>query len=414
MLKKFFLNNHILLTNFKSLSVIQISNLILPLITLPYLVRILGVEYYGKIQYAYALKSTLLIFTEYGFNFSAVKSIAILDNAEQINYRLNIFIFIKIFLLFISSLVYWVIFFLIIDNNFSFYLINYFHLVFLVFLPLYVFRGIQKVGIYSKLILRINVVSIICVFIFIKDYHDYYFHIIILSISSLILVAISWKKIIKLFSFKLIIPKYVDIKNEFIQGGEIFLATLVASFYTKSIPLFLGFFTNEMYVGIYVAAEKIVRLVESITGILHDTIFPYYSKEFDKKSIDIAQKISNFKKGIYLYSSVMCLTLIAFSNYIVQLFLGSDFNLSSQIIQALSPLIIIKAIGHIYLLQVLINTGFQRIVLQIVIFAAIISLVVGIAVIPHHFIWGSVLMALLPEVFVLFASKFICQREKLI
>jgi PST family polysaccharide transporter len=408
------LNNHILLTNFKSLSVIQISNLILPLITLPYLVRILGVEYYGKIQYAYALKSTLLIFTEYGFNFSAVKSIAILDNAEQINYRLNIFIFIKIFLLFISSLVYWVIFFLIIDNNFSFYLINYFHLVFLVFLPLYVFRGIQKVGIYSKLILRINVVSIICVFIFIKDYHDYYFHIIILSISSLILVAISWKKIIKLFSFKLIIPKYVDIKNEFIQGGEIFLATLVASFYTKSIPLFLGFFTNEMYVGIYVAAEKIVRLVESITGILHDTIFPYYSKEFDKKSIDIAQKISNFKKGIYLYSSVMCLTLIAFSNYIVQLFLGSDFNLSSQIIQALSPLIIIKAIGHIYLLQVLINTGFQRIVLQIVIFAAIISLVVGIAVIPHHFIWGSVLMALLPEVFVLFASKFICQREKLI
>ncbi len=414
MLRKIFFNNHILVNNFRSLSIIQISNLILPLVTLPYLVRILGVEFYGKIQYAYALKSTLLIFTEYGFSLSAVKSIATLVDNREINYSLNVFLFIKIFLLFIASIFYWAIFFLVIENDFVFYLVNYFHLVFLAFLPLYVFRGIQKIHIYLKFILLANILSIIFIFVFIKEYSDYHYHIVILSVSSLVLVILSWKEIIKLFSFKLITPKFSDIKNEFTQGSVIFLSTLFASFYTKSIPLFLGIFTNEINVGIYVAAEKIVRLVESVIGIMHDTVFPYFSKEFYKSSKEAKKKISILKREIYIYSSLIFISLILLSNIIVSLFLGASFELSSQIIKFLSPLIIIKAIGHVYLLQVLMNSGFHSAVLNIVTVATILSIVVGIIFIPKNFIFGSILMTLLPEVFVLFSSKMLCKRKNLL
>ena len=95
-----------LLKNYSSLSLVQLSNYILPLITLPYLARILGTTNFGLVVMAQATMIYLTLLTDYGFNLSATKEIAKNQNNPTIISQIFTTVMsIKISLLVISSLI---------------------------------------------------------------------------------------------------------------------------------------------------------------------------------------------------------------------------------------------------------------------------------------------------------------------
>ena len=140
-----------LLKNWGALSFLQASNYLFPLITLPYIVRVLGPEKYGLVNFAAAFIGYLVTISDYGFNLSATKEISInRDNKTDINKIFSSVIFTKVFLGFLSVvfLVAIVHLFNIFYKNEELYYITFGIVVGNILFPQWFFQGVEKHEIY--------------------------------------------------------------------------------------------------------------------------------------------------------------------------------------------------------------------------------------------------------------------------
>jgi PST family polysaccharide transporter len=270
-----------ILNNFFSLTLLKVLTYILPLITFPYLIRVLGVEKFGLIMFAQATMYYFEIVVDFGFNLSATREVAL--NAKKVN-KLNEIISavfsIKCFLLIISFLILFIVL-SIFDRFTDDYLIYYYSflkVIAITFFPVWFFQGIEKM----KYVTYINIVSksiyTVLIFVFIQTESDYLLVPLINGFGFFIGSLLALYYVFKHFKHVFVFNSFAIIKQHFIDSSMFFLSRVSVSLYTSSNTFVLGLVASNLTVGYYAIAEKLYMVIRQLYQPIVQVIYPYISK----------------------------------------------------------------------------------------------------------------------------------------
>ncbi|MFY9903749.1 MAG: oligosaccharide flippase family protein, partial [Terriglobales bacterium] len=232
-----------LFENISSLMALQGLNYIVPLVTLPYLVRVLGIGPFGLISVAQAFATYFVIFTDYGFNLSATRRIALQhDDMAAVSRIFSAVITIKIILMLLGLSVMAIV--LIFVPHFrpdaDVYAVSYMAVVGSVLLPTWLFQGLQDMRTIAVLNGVTKLASACLLFIFVHSSRDYLVAATLPPLGALVSgMAGLWICFQRLhLHYKL--PTYRLIREQLADGFHLFVSTASITLYTNTNVFLVG------------------------------------------------------------------------------------------------------------------------------------------------------------------------------
>ncbi len=270
--------------NILSLCLLQGSNYLLPLLLLPYLVRVLGPEKFGLLAFAQAFMQNFVILTDYGFNFTATRELAICrDDPQKVSALFCNVLTIKLgFTLFsfafMGALISTVPKF---HADWLIYLFTFPMVLGNAFLPTWFFQGMEKMKYITVLNAFTKLVYAVSVFIFVKQSTDYLAAAFLNSLSMLVTGIIALWLIIYSFKVTWVMPTPDAICRQLKEGWNVFISTISIAAYASTRVFVVGLFTNNTITGYYSIAEKIMALIQTfpLAPILQ-ACYPWLSRVF--------------------------------------------------------------------------------------------------------------------------------------
>jgi len=356
-------NAQLLLKNITNFSIFQFINYLIPLIAFPYVIHIIGAEYFGIISLAFATIYYLQLIVDYGFDISGVKYVA--QNQKSSEILSNIFssiITIKIVLVFCCMMILLILQYLIsvINKNFIVYAFTFIMIPAMSMQCVWFYTGMEKVIYMNYINIIARGIFLLCIFLFIKSPSDYIFFPLINSVSVLISGTVSIYFLIKVFKIRFHLVSYKDIKYYFKDAWPIFISNIGINFYRNSNVIILSIFTSNHIVGIYSAGEKIVKLIQSALSPITTAAYPMISRMRLENLRGSYRVIKLLLIMMSIITSIIVVFLFSFSEFIVINFLGSEFTRSIYVIQISSFVILFGSLNYILGIIFMLNFSLKK------------------------------------------------------
>ncbi|OED30851.1 flippase [Methanosphaera sp. WGK6] len=404
-----------ILENMVSLTGLQFASYILPLITLPYLTLVLGPEKFGLTQYAISLITYFQYLTDYGFNLSATRELAICrDDDEKVSDIFSSVMFIKIILTIISFIILLSIIILIpkFSNDANIYLLTFGMVIGYVLFPTWLFQGMEYMRYTSILNIIGKIIFTVLIFVFIHQSSDYILVPVINSLGFIIVGILGIYISLTRFNIKLRIPSVKSLKYHLKEGWSVFISTIGINMYTTTNTFLLGLLTNNTLVGYYTIAEKIVLAVNGLLNPISQSLYPFISRKVntdDKKtSIIFIRKLT---KLMAIIGVILSLGLFIFAEPIIMILFGNTYYNSIIILRILSLLPFVVSLSTVFGIETMLTFNYKKAFTSIVLLGGVLDIVLGILLIILMREIGIAISFAITETFITIAMFIFLQRK---
>jgi polysaccharide transporter, PST family len=269
--------------NALSLFVLQGSNYILSLLTLPYLVRTLGPNRFGAVAFAMATMQALALLTDFGFNYTGTRQLAIhRDDPHKVHAIVSAVMSIKALLLALSFAIFLGIVLLAprARAEWKAFLICYLIVVGTALFPSWIFQGLERMRFVAIAVGGSRLLLIPLIFVFVHGPKDYLWMAFLQSANFIVAALISIPILLRIHPLKWVRPTIHEMRSQIADSFHPFLAAVMGTLISGSSVFFLGFSKNLDIVGGYASMERIARAeVVGLTPVTQ-AVYPMLSAKF--------------------------------------------------------------------------------------------------------------------------------------
>lgn len=376
-LKEKLRNHKSLLESFLSLSVLNGLVILIPLVAMPYVLRVVGPAHYGLYGFIYILVQYVLVFNNYGFDYSATKEIAQhRDDPAHVNRVYNAVLGCRLLLFAAVSVLFFALSPLILPTATH-------RLMFLggltlvlgnTFTAVWLFQGMEKMRYLTVVNVLGKSVFLLLVFVMIRKPEHYVFlplldglGYMVCGLASLVIARVQ-------FGMKLRLPAWADMKTQFASGAAVFGSTLGMTLYRKSNIFILRFFVGDAALGLYTAAEKIVTGLQGIVSPVSQALFPYLGHDFagkpHRENLHKLRKISVYMAGLLF---VAMAAVFVCAEPLVRLLCGGEFLQATRLLRIMSPVLFFGGMNYLLGIVGLINLDRSKLFFRSVLLAGVVS-----------------------------------------
>ena len=398
-------------SNFAWLSVLQIAGYIFPLITMPYLARVIGVDGFGKIAFAFAVMVWIQTIADWGFNYTATRDVAQnRNNYKRISEIFSNVLWARCVLMLISFLflMVLVVIFPKFRNNIDILLISFLMIPGQVLFPDWFFQAMERMKYITILNVLSKLIFTIAVFVFIRNKEDYLLQPLFTSLGYLVSGLIAFYYILFKWKVKLQMPIVKNICLTIKQSTDVFLNNLMPNLYNSFSMVLLGVIGGDIANGKLDAGTKFVNIAQQFMQVLSRAFFPFLSRKLDKH--DIYARIN------IVLSLCMSILLFIFSPLLINIFFTEEFSDAVIVLRIMSISILFLSLSNVYGTNYMILAGYERQLRNVTSIVSIIGFVLSFPLIYYwNYIGAAITITLTRGILgisIMFKAKMLKRKDE--
>ena len=399
-------------TNIFYSSILTTANYIFPLITYPYVSRVLGVANIGACNFVDSIINYFVMLSTLGISIVGIREIA-KNKEDKTNLQKT---FSQLFTINTISTTIALAALLIamhtvpkLQENYDLMWIGVLKLVFNYLLIEWFFKGLEDFKYVTNRTIFVRCLYVLSVFVFVRTTNDVSIYYFLTSATIVVNAIINLVYARRFIKFKLC---FSSLKEQTKSVCTLGVYNILTSLYTTFNVAYLGFVSSETQVGYYTTSTKIHTIIlmafTAVTGVMMPRIASLLS---EKKYHEYKRLI---KKSILILSvcAIPCVIIIEFfAPIIIQIIAGSGYDGAVLPLRIIAPLVLIIGLEQILITQSLMPMGKDKAVLMNSIIGAIIGIAANLILVPYLARIGSAIVWLLSEIAVMSSAIFFFKRE---
>lgn len=390
----------------------QILIMILPLITAPYIARVLGAELIGVYSYTHSIAYYFVLFAQLGLSVYGNRTIAqVRDNQDKLNYTFSSLYKLQLVIASVSCVIYmtYVSGFAKPDYRVYFFL-QFLYVISGVFDINWFYFGIEKFKLTVTRNMVIKILTVVLILLIVKDKNDLSIYIVIMAGGVLLGQLAMWTQLGKYVQF--VKTKWKDSFKVFLPVLILFLPTVATSLYRYMDKIMLGTMATMNQLGYYENSEKFISIAMGVINALGTVMIPQMSNLISNGETRKAREyIDKSIEGIYIIASPLAFGLASIATILSVVFYGADFSPCGSIIPVLAMSLLFSAWANVIRTQYLIpNTRDKEYIISMFCGAGA-NLIINFVLIPIVGAVGAAIGTFFAEAAVAIAHSFFVRKE---
>lgn len=406
-----------LFRNFFSQSLLQVANNLLPIISIPIIVRIIGPDKFGVINFATVVMSYFILLTNYGFDLTATRAIAIKKNDLAARSEIfNTVLYAKLFLFLISLITFCFLLYtmpqLYLEKKVAIYS---FLIVFsFVLTPTWLYQGMQQLyniaifNFITKLLFTIAVLFVI------REKQDYVWQPFMISVAHILVGICAFFWAVKKYSINIFYVPFKKVLHHLWEERTIFFSFVSINVYLNASQLILGLVQTTTDVAYFSASFRMVNIMHTIVTIpLGMSLFPFIGESFGRSKEEGLERVQMTAPFIVYLTVIMGIGVWLMAPYIILIFYGEAFRPSISILRILCFLPVALGVSNLMGVQTMVNLRLDKPYSRIIIIGSVFGVVINLWLAKAYSYIGGAWALLFTEILLAVLMWFYLDKNKM-